>query len=375
MLCPAGTYTALASTNCTACQPATYSTTLGAPLPSTCLDCPLGTYSPFYNASACLTCPTDAYSNAHATACLTCPAYSHSPGGTDLTGCLCEPGFQYALVTNPFSCWECLPGTWSYVNSPACSQCPAGTASPYYRATDPSTCAPCLAGSYSLSANPYCTLCPAGKFASAASLSTCAACTPGYYALLNASACVACQPGQYSSGQQAGQPCPACAPGTYSPLQAATACLECRGGRYVPLDAEDQCLPCAQDTFSENRSYACYPCPDHSHSPGDTPASGCACDAGYYPFYRCVHGRSASFRRATWQSRVSLFYSLHFYPIPYGPLALRTVPFLPKRANQRATSTSQISYRLMPQNTSKRSSCHTHIPNYRQLLPAHPNLP
>ena len=267
------------------------------------------------NASVCDSCPIDTYSDPRAFACIACPAFSHSTGGTDLTGCLCEAGFQYVSLTYPFTCQECTPGTYSFVHSPLCYPCPPGTASPFYRSMDPSTCVACLAGSYSLEAADYCTLCQPGKYTQGLGLSACTTCDPGYYALENATACTVCQPGQYSSARGAGVPCAACASGTYSPAQAATSCLDCPAGRYVPPDAQFQCLPCPPDFFSENRSYACYPCPDHSHGPGDTAASGCLCDAGRYPFYRARASGGV-------ESIVGATLKQHVFPSATGVLTL-----------------------------------------------------
>lgn len=63
--------------------------------------------------------------------------------------------------------------------------------------------------------------------------------------------------------------------------------------------------------------------------------------------------------------------SLHLHPAPNRPLALRTVPFLPKRTKQRLAHPPRPPHRLMPKHPTKHPGRHTNIPDYRPLPPGH----
>ena len=80
-------------------------------------------------------------------------------------------------------------------------------------------------------------------------------------------------------------------------------------------------------------------------------------------------GVQSCFTKANYHPQT--FFSLHLHPAPNRPLALCTVPFLPKRTKQRLAHPPRPPHRLMPKPPTKHPGRHTNIPDYRPLPPGH----
>jgi syndecan 4 len=104
--CAAGTYESFPCTStanrdreCTACQPGSYKSTVGA---AACTACAAGTYSTVSGASlasTCSSCPAGTFSNAGSTACTACQegiGFSTGVGASACTPCsVCGTAGQY----------------------------------------------------------------------------------------------------------------------------------------------------------------------------------------------------------------------------------------------------------------------------------------
>ena len=304
--CGAGTITpALAQSTCVACAAGTFqsaagqstcancgggyysnSNATGATSSSICSACPQGSYANAGDA-VCSVCPANTWSDVAYGACASCPGNSSSPGGTYLFGCICGPGFQYDRLFFPYSCDQCQAGTWSPGDSEICIPCAAGSASPFRGAVSAGSCSTCGAGYYAGAGFSQCMPCVAGSIAPGAASSSCSPCPQGYWAPGMSTQCVPCGAGTYNTGTGIGDAslCLGCAGGTYATGSAQSACGACSAGSYTPAGGS-QCLVCASGTFAEAQSTSCVGCPVNSVGPGGTDATGCACNAGYYPFYR-----------------------------------------------------------------------------------------
>lgn len=139
--------------NCDPCQAGTWSSTIGATSPSTCISCPRGTFSTTVAASSnttCTLCPSSTFGDTFAaTSCKLCLPGTFS-NATGLTKCFdCVEGFV-APNSGATACQACLPG--QYMNAkaqPTCKVCNPGTYNPHFAAVNVTQCIACPLNSYS----------------------------------------------------------------------------------------------------------------------------------------------------------------------------------------------------------------------------------
>jgi hypothetical protein len=283
---------------CSSCEPGTFSSAGFV----SCLDCPLGSYSESKNASSCTFCPVGSFSTMvranSSTACQVCPQGQYGPS-VGAISCIFCPGGTYSNVTGSSSlasCLNCPLNSYSYVGSSNCSACPAGLVAP----SGSSFCKSCLSGSVP-AASGECSDCPAGSFALAGA-SACGVCSPGSYSSEGASSCLLCEPGSFGSAVNATDPstCQPCPVGSYVGGVGNAICDQCPAGYVGSVAGQASlvlaCLMCPNNTFSSSKgSVTCSPCHPGSFSmegasyctpcPGGSVASlnGCAaCTAGTF---------------------------------------------------------------------------------------------
>ncbi|PAA66978.1 hypothetical protein BOX15_Mlig005822g1 [Macrostomum lignano] len=261
--CPAGTFAKqLGSTNCTQCPPGSWSNAGSA----SCIACPSGTFAKPLGSTNCILCPLGSWSNAGSASCTACPAGSFAIqlGSTNCTlcplgswssnagsaSCTTCPVGTFAKQLGSTNCTQCPAGTWSNAGSASCTTCPAGT----FAKQGSTICTPCPAGGWSNAGSASCTECPDGTFASQpgstncnpcpagtltysessrdrfTSFIVCGPCWAGTYSREGESECKMCGPGRWSNAGSAS--CELCRPGTFQPYQSSNKCKDCPGGTY-----------------------------------------------------------------------------------------------------------------------------------------------
>jgi hypothetical protein len=322
----------------------------------TCIACAAGTYKdstyrlnwitagsydvPSYH-YICTTCPAGTYATGAATVCTACPANSFSQvtsvtippkagvswpiaattfmvGGTSLTSCTCNSGYQ-KVGTNPFeciglpcnagytgpagSCTACIGGKYkTTTGSAACDDCAAAKFSAAAGQSSSSTCQDCLAGKYaSLTGSSVCENCLAGKYSTATGQSssvTCQDCLSGKYSTATGqTTCQDCLAGKYSTltGQSSSGTCQDCSAGKFSGLTGQSSldtCQDCSAGKYSTATGQSStgtCQNCATGKFSaltgQSSSATCENCLEGKYSAltgQSSPATCLDCLAGKY---------------------------------------------------------------------------------------------
>ena len=101
--------------DCRACAPGTYSTAVGAVMPSTCSPCEAGTHGDRHGSISCEPCPAGTYSAAGAVECSSCPSNTSSPSGsTRIADCTCSVGYTGSGT----ACAACDAGTYKDWSGP-----------------------------------------------------------------------------------------------------------------------------------------------------------------------------------------------------------------------------------------------------------------
>ena len=161
IICPAGSYCPLSSIDPTNCAVGTYSSTIGAASPSTCLPCPC--------ASLCTTAGQTAAPSCSSTTSQTrTPATTTSPSRTKTP----SPSRTLSPTASTPPCpasYYCFSGT------PVL--CPAGTYCPLSSVN----ATLCPKGSFSNAGASNCTLCPAGSFSTSTGSASCQQCPGGHF--------------------------------------------------------------------------------------------------------------------------------------------------------------------------------------------------
>lgn len=333
---------------CTLCPNGFFSAVVAATSMETCQECAPGLYAPV-GSTACRSCPAGSYTSPYGPGCLACPPLSGSPGGVDLTGCVCVGGYVRAWSADRlwFTCDVCGNGTFTTgANASACLACSAGKFALFnagFQGTEDQACAGCAPGWYTgtqgrmtCSACPKglvaavpgqtgCDACPAGQFNRWENASTCQECSPGEYnRVAGVTVCARCQAGQFTTSYRAtacvncsageflettgGYACMKCPGGSYSSergVNNASLCRACLQGRYSTgegmTSAKDckrcpvglttppggtSCFPCPAGEFPNQMYGACASCPAHSVVLANvTTPEGCRCGPGYFLGY------------------------------------------------------------------------------------------
>jgi len=275
--CIAGKYkTTTADSACLSCPINTYSTTVAAVTPDTCLDCPAHSTSPAASDefSDC-TC-NDQYEPWGLLCIPECKALSlrSEPGGD----CLCLPGYTGADGVAPLYDTTCIACDVGYFKnefgSSACLACPERTYNPNLGSIQ---CQACHDNSFSSQAS--------------TSISSCL-CEAGYEKI--GSECLPCQPGFYKE-VISDNPCQACPAGSIS-TGTAIECVTCLTGTYQHETGKTICLQCTDHSSSVDGSAGCECNQGHepvcesctAFLPGTdppllTPEASCSpCRTGYY---------------------------------------------------------------------------------------------
>ena len=219
----------------------------------------------------------------------------------------------------------CPTGTYSAAanlySQSQCSQCPAGTFTPYLNTT---ACALCSPGTYTPSAsstNVLCTACAAGTYLTGSGSSVCFSCLRGTYSSMPAttSLCITCMPGTWQSAQGStvcqtcaqgsistaynASACQLCVPGSYAALSNQTSCAFCSAGYYQSSQGSTSCQACPVANYSaySNGSTACAACPalTSTLSNASVSAAQCLCIMGYYLSQACVACPPGSYKNVT----------------------------------------------------------------------------
>ena len=265
---------------CVACSPGTFKATNGT---DPCKACEKGSFSPSQASTFCTLCQEGKYGANLSTlrideagSCLACPANSSSPAGASGPAhCVCNLGFSgLACQSGPTS--EC---------ETSCAACPPG----YYKDwKGEGACLTCAAGKFSSDTARYsdCVLCSAGKYSGsvgAADESMCQDCPSRSHSLPGASslgACL-CNPG-YTGTNGA---CSACPSGTYKSFNGSSSCLDCPPGSYSTTNGSTFCQLCAAGKYSiatGSTADVCVLCPMNTMSEqGTGSVADCLCNAGY----------------------------------------------------------------------------------------------
>lgn len=243
-------------TSCSACSAGSYKTANGN---FTCTKCPIDTYSVTLGATSPSTC-------------LSCGLHLTSPLGS--SSCTCRSGYEPIGRSSV----ACSKGTFKSTNgNETCTLCSANTYSVTIGATSSNSCMQCSAnsvsnaGSTSCSCNAGyeaqgndCVACPVGKFkALAGNTSLCTACSAGQSSLVGSSTCytlpIDCLVGQEPRGG---------------------ICAPCTAGTYKQTIGNTSCTSCSANQYSLSGSYGCLNCAKNS---GSSPGSAvCSCNSGYF---------------------------------------------------------------------------------------------
>ena len=167
-ICPIGTYSSIAYTECFKSGYGSFVNTTGAKLVFTC---PPGYYCPHIINTTPTKCPKGTYSQGNAYKCLKCKAgfYAENEGSSICLECpsgsyCCNPALKHtqcakgtvALLKASTECNNCIPGQYAdKLGSTQCSWCPANK----YCCNPADSPIACPSGSFSLGMLGFCTKC------------------------------------------------------------------------------------------------------------------------------------------------------------------------------------------------------------------------
>ncbi|EEC13583.1 neurogenic locus notch, putative [Ixodes scapularis] len=146
------------------------------------INCPVGTY--YHNGTTCLPCPIGTYSDLEgASSCLSCPdnktTLSEKSSSPQKLMTLCKPGTFSTSGKEP--CMSCDTESYQDISGQAsCKKCPAGLSTGFWGAKESSSCQDaCSPGTYSISGTKPCAPCPVGFYQPLRNQTSCMKCENG----------------------------------------------------------------------------------------------------------------------------------------------------------------------------------------------------
>ena len=280
-LCPINTYKKdLGSNNCTLCPYPSRSVAGSSKFDDCqcevggdCFFCPIGSYRAWYGSvTACIACDPGTYSSTlgatDPSTCLECPLFSKSDAGAPgLMNCSCNIGYGGSFVNGDLYCLKCAIGSYkNWEGSDACAACPAQS-STLGRKSD--TVDDCLCNAGHTRRSESCHACERGKYKTIPGSSACFDCDRGKYGL--------------SYGAISGQVCTQCPIASVS-RPGSLDVFNCSCNMGYTGDNGGPCIACPRDTFKELIGPSpCISCPSNAVSNTSSPRQlDCMCDYGYY---------------------------------------------------------------------------------------------
>ena len=227
-----------------------------------CEECRSGHYNTA-GFSPCSTCTAGSFqSKTNASTCVLCTNFSTSGiASTDISACLCVPGYMYNA--SQATCTQCVSGKYkSSTRNEDCRTCPSYSQS-VRQFTSLNNCH-CNAGYYG-NAIQGCNICPLRSYSlfNSTTVDKCT-CDSMYYKGAD-SVCI-CKAGTSDNGNGN---CTVCAAGTTNVLGGSEKCTMCPTGSWK----------------SSTGAGSCNICPDKTTSPlASTSANACVCIRGTQPF-------------------------------------------------------------------------------------------
>ena len=230
---------------------------------SSCYDCPVGFYQPYYGGFSCYICGFDTYTDKNGSvSCQQCDSSCVRIYTTDkfntywLSLCYYKTG----------RCYGC--GNGKYVNGKICSPCPKGK---YYYSEN------------NINTDSSCSTCSDNYYQDQEGSISCKKCDSNCVVPCNKTTgyCPKCKPGYQSISYY----CDLCSAGTYSDQSQNGKCMKCPIGTYTNQDGQLECINCppTQYTTSEG-STTCFDCPSTCvNSFCESTTGKCLnCIGGYY---------------------------------------------------------------------------------------------
>ena len=231
-------------------------------LPSTCQECPRGTFARSNGSSVCSLCDYGKYNvktgQSSISACLDCPPgmFNDDNGshvcvaceiGTYLSENICKPCSpgSYTNQNSSVSCLPCAAGTYAdKAKATVCVACPTGT---HASSQGFSLCIDCEAGKYNAGSSVACSQCGSGTYSIGPRPTVCLHCPEGSYSInTNTSVCIFCVPGTYSITKGSStNTCKNCSVGSFNARFAATRCTLCPVATYAQSERATACTQCA----------------------------------------------------------------------------------------------------------------------------------
>ncbi|GMI05580.1 hypothetical protein TrVE_jg1079 [Triparma verrucosa] len=276
LLCPAGTYSAGGSKECSACPDTKLAPFAGA---TACQSCLPGEYiAEVSGQKQCVKCAVGKFSNQRGnTQCDDCDAGSYSSQSSSVSCSLAPPG--YMVTGDQSGIISCSPGKYSEGRASECQPCEDGK----YSGAGAGSCLSCGPGKvlkpdYTnkdnadyVSGDHVCVDCPiATKEASGA----CESCENGYVASSPGSTvCDYCGAGNFASSES--NTCEDCPAATFS-VGGSSHCEPCGVGKYADGVGRSECTICPAGKVTKSDQTECDTCADGKKSGlGDLYCSPC----------------------------------------------------------------------------------------------------
>lgn len=258
----------------------------------------------------CIACPAGQYLDQITNNCTQCPVGSSTfeyTNASNVSHCLCEPGFQsvnntcvhceigfHKFELANVSCQTCLPNSETvYTGSDNVDDCfcKPGFSKINVDAHD-KECQPCVAGSFknSLSDEP-CAICPANHYCPVGSITpvSCPLNSTSSPSSFQVTDCLCNRGHHFEYTDNGAYFCSTCLEGKYNDKINQSACIQCPANTYNSLTASttsDNCLNCDVNAASQ---------------PGSVLIEDCLCNLGYagLPGTPCVACEPGTYRENT----------------------------------------------------------------------------